>query len=109
MAEVLAAATRLRDRLARLAASPVEDAATRSRLLMRLSRVLVPLDYVSGDRLTHDPALPQPPWPVLSPLRSLAEAEPGSDAARFAAVSAMRACNRLTRALAEAEAVLDAG
>ncbi|RKK05674.1 M28 family peptidase [Pseudoroseomonas wenyumeiae] len=109
VAEVLAAATRLRDRLARLAASPAEDAATRNRLLMRLSRVLVPLDYVAGDRLAHDPALPQPPWPVLSPLRSLAEAEPGSDAARFATVSAMRACNRLTRALAEAEAVLDAG
>jgi hypothetical protein len=107
--EALATATRLRDRLARLQASPAEDAATRSRLLMRLSRVLVPLDYVSGDRFTHDPALPQPPWPVLSPLRRLAEAEPGSDAARFAAVSAMQACNRLTQALAAAEAVLEAG
>ena len=105
----LATASRLRDRLARLQASPAEDQAARNRLLMRLSRVLVPLDYVSGDRLAHDPALPQPSWPVLSPLRSLAEAPPGSDEARFAAVSAMRACNRLAQALAAAEAVLDAG
>lgn len=107
--EALAAAARLRDRLARLQARPEEDVAARNRLLMRLSRVLVPLDYVSGDRMAHDPALPQQPWPVLAPLRSLAEAAPGSDAARFATVSAMRACNRLTQALAAAEAMLDAG
>ncbi|MCG7361039.1 M28 family metallopeptidase [Roseomonas sp. ACRSG] len=107
--EVLATTTRLRDRLARLEASPARDAAARNRLLMRLSRILVPLDYVATDRMAHDPALPQPPWPVLSPLRSLAEAAPGSDAARFAAVSAMRACNRLTQALAAAEAMLEAG
>jgi hypothetical protein len=107
--EAIATTARLRERLARLQAGVTEDADARNELLMRLSRLLVPLDYVSGDRLAHDPALAQPSWPVLSPLRSLAEAEPDSDAARFATVSAVRACNRLTLALAAAEAVLDGG
>lgn len=106
--EALSGASRLRDKLSRLQDGAVADAEARNRLLMRLSRVLVPLDYVSGDRFSHDPALAQPAWPVLSPLRALAEAKPGSDAARFAAVSAMRACNRLTQAIAAAETVLDA-
>jgi hypothetical protein len=103
----IAAARRLLDRASGLQASPVGEPDAWSLLLMRLSRILVPLDYVAGDRFAHDPALPQPPWPVLSPLRRLAEAEPGSDMARFAAVSAMRACNRVSHALAAAETLLE--
>jgi hypothetical protein len=109
LASAMAAASRLRDKAARLQAAPAPQPAMRDRLLMRLSRALVPLDYTTGDRFTHDPALPQLPWPVLSPLRSLAEAEPGSDAARLAMVDAVRARNRLVHALAEAEAVLETG
>jgi hypothetical protein len=100
------AARRLLGQASALQASQAAEPGERSLLLMRLSRILVPLDYVAGDRFTHDPALPQPPWPVLSPLRRLAEADAGSDTARFAAVSAMRACNRLSHALAAAEALL---
>lgn len=98
LAPLLAAARRL----AALAARGARD----DRALMRASRALVPLDYTSGDRFAHDPALPQPAWPVLQPLRELAAAEPGSAAAHRLAVAARRARNRLAAALEEAGAAL---
>ncbi len=73
--------------------------------LMAASRALVPLDYTSGDRFRHDPALPQPPWPALQPLRDLAAA-PAGDAALFAAVDARRAVNRVHHAVREATRAL---
>ena len=69
---------------------------------MRVSRALVPIDYTSGDRFAHDPALALPAWPTLRPLRELATAKPGSDAARFLTVGAIRARNRVEHALREA-------
>ena len=39
---------------------------------MRMSRALVPINYTSGDRFAHDPALALPAWPTLRPLRELA-------------------------------------
>jgi len=76
---------------------------------MHASRALVPLDYTDGDRFSHDPALPQSAWPALDPLRALSQAKPGSDQARFAAVGARRAANRVLHALKDAQAALGAG
>jgi hypothetical protein len=92
------AATRLR------AARPTDEAACEAinTALLRMSRALVPLDYTEGDRFRHDPALPQTPWPVLQPLRDLASADVDSDQAKFYAVGATRACNRLHYALEDA-------
>jgi hypothetical protein len=87
------------------------DAATAARFnaaIMAAGRALVPTDYSLGDRFTHDPALPLPPWPVLQPIRDLAATPPGSDAAQFATVAAMRARNRMGYALREANAALAA-
>jgi hypothetical protein len=99
----------LRDKADNLAARAAGlDAATVNTALMRVSRALVPMDYTQGDRFTHDPALPQPPWPTLQPLRNLAATKEGSDAAQFHIVSAMRARNRVAHALREANAALDA-
>ena len=96
-------AARLRTAVAALHADVAEDAAERiNRALMAVSRTLVPVDYTTGDRFDHDPALAQSPYPVLDPLRRLAAARAGSDEARFLHVSAVRACNRLGHALAEA-------
>jgi hypothetical protein len=94
----------LRDRLSDLHGAP--EAVNAARL--RVCRALVPLDLTEGDRFVHDPALPQPAWPVLRPLRDLARAEPGSDQALFLAVAARRACNRLSHALREAASALAA-
>ncbi|MCC7282786.1 MAG: M28 family peptidase [Acetobacteraceae bacterium] len=84
------------------------DPATVNATLMALSRALVPVDYASSDRFTHDPALPVPDWAVLQPLRDLAATTPGSDAAFLHQVSARRAANRLGDALRTANAALDA-
>jgi hypothetical protein len=74
--------------------------------LMRASRALAPVYYTDGDRHAHDPALPLPAWPVLDPVRKLAKVAPGTDSARFLAVGATRARNRLAHALREAVAAL---
>jgi hypothetical protein len=63
------------------------------RLLMRLSRALVPIDYTSGNRFTHDAALPQAKWPALDPLRRFAAASKGSDEWYGLQVEARRALN----------------
>lgn len=74
-----------------------------NRAILRLSRAIVPLDYTRGDRFIHDAALSLSPWPALDALRLLARTTPETDEARFAEVDAVRACNRILFALAEAE------
>jgi hypothetical protein len=75
--------------------------------LMRVSRALVPIDYTSGDRFGHDPALGQSAWPPLDPIRRLAAVAAGSEDAKFMAVAAVRARNRIAHALDQATAALD--
>jgi N-acetylated-alpha-linked acidic dipeptidase len=75
--------------------------------LVAVSRALVPMDYTTGDRFDHDPALGQAPYPVLDPVRQLAAARAGGGESRFLAVAARRACNRLTFALDQAMAALE--
>ena len=74
---------------------------------MKLSRCLVPLDYTSGDRFGHDLALPQAAFPVLDPLRLLVRMPEGSEGARFAAVGAVRARNRIRGAIEEAIQIVE--
>jgi hypothetical protein len=109
---LFAAALMLRDKAEamaeRAAAAGPEDTARINTVLMKLSRLLVPADYTRGDRFDHDPALPQPPWPTLDPIRALIKLPAGSDAAHFQAVAATRARNRVAYALREANAALDA-
>jgi hypothetical protein len=73
---------------------------------MQISRALVPIDYTSGDRFGHDPALGQSAYPPLDPIRRLAAAA-GSDDAKFMAVAATRARNRIAHALDQATAAID--
>jgi N-acetylated-alpha-linked acidic dipeptidase len=76
--------------------------------LIAVSRAMVPMDYTTGDRFEHDPALLQPPYPVLDVVRRLAAARAGSDQARFLAGRATRACNRLGFALDQAIGAIEA-
>ena len=73
-----------------------------NRALVAVSRAMVPIDYTTGDRFSHDPALGQSSYPVLDKLRQLAGSVAGSDEARFLTVDAVRACNRLSFALQQA-------
>jgi hypothetical protein len=102
---LVAEAAAVRDKTEALL-QPGHDPVRVNRALMQLSRALVPADCTAGDRFTHDPALPQSPWPVLDPVRALAAAAP--EQARFAAVDATRARNRLMHALRQAGRALDA-
>jgi hypothetical protein len=98
-------AAALRDR-AKKATGEGECAAINA-ALMRVSRALVPIDYTSGDRFGHDPALGQSAWPPLDPIRRLAAAKAGSDDAKFTEVAAVRARNRVADALDHATAAID--
>jgi N-acetylated-alpha-linked acidic dipeptidase len=113
LSRLTARVTRLREQAAAIRASAAaitDDAAAErvNRALVAVSRAMVPMDYTTGDRFDHDPALPQPPYPALNALRQLAAAQPGADQARFLAGAAQRACNRLAFALDQANEALEA-
>ncbi len=103
---------------ARALAAPIDQAATRIEALVtqasaaaapaalneairRACRALVPVDYSSGDRFAHEPAMPVPAWPAMEPLRRLMRA---TEDTAFHAVAATRARNRVLHALAGVEA-----
>lgn len=77
------------------AASEKADLAQVNDAIKQASRELVMLEHSHGDRFTHEPAINQPAWPVLEPLRALSAAASGSDMFRFAHVDAVRARNRI--------------
>ncbi len=101
----------LAERLERVAAAldRVEPARVEgvNRGLLRLSRILVPLTYTSGDRFAHDLALPLAPLAGLQRARELAALDPGGDAFKFARVALVRERNRVVHALDSALSVTD--
>ena len=89
----------LRDRAAALSGG---DPAQVNRAILGMARALVPIDYTHGNRFDHDPALKISAYPLLDPLRALAQAPAGSDAAKFAEVAAVRSVNRIAFAVEQA-------
>ncbi len=102
VADLLASAEALR---AKAAGGGHSDAA-----LIRASRALAPVYYpTSGDRFAHDPALPlhrRGQRAGSAYAKNLRRLHPGTDSARFLAVSATRGRNRLAHALREATEAL---
>lgn len=74
--------------------------------LMRLARVLVPINFTQQARFRHDPAYACPPLPTLASARDLAGAEPVR--AGFVKTQLLRGQNRYLGALREASRILDA-
>ena len=111
LSPVLEAARALGERLQRVgalaAAVPAARAEAINRGLMRLSRVLVPLAYTTGDRFTHDLALPIPPLAGLQRARELAALDPHADAYKFAVAALVRERNRARHALDTATSIAD--
>ena len=113
LAPALDAARALVERLERLSAllAGIDAASPRletiNRGLMRLSRVLVPLAYTSGDRFTHDLALPLPPLAGLQRARELAGLDPDGDTFKFTRAALVRERNRAVHALDSATSVAD--
>jgi N-acetylated-alpha-linked acidic dipeptidase len=70
-----------------------------------VERPLVRLNYVQTDPYAHDPALSEPPVPLLAPLELLLAA-PGSDAEHEVLTLLVRRRNRIRHELAEARQAL---
>ncbi|MFC7397452.1 M28 family peptidase [Chelatococcus sp. GCM10030263] len=104
--EVLAEIAELRRACAAFAATrtALEEARAgeADRVLMRVGRALVPIDYTSGQRFAHDPALPQTKWPALDPLRRFAAVQEGTEAWYPLQIEARRALNAIRHAVSQA-------
>jgi hypothetical protein len=85
--------------LARLAAGDGGDTAAANRLLMRLSRVLVPLLFTGGDRFSHDLAVGIPPLAGLQRARELPGMDATADLTKFSLAALGRERNRAHHAL----------
>lgn len=79
-----------------------------NRALMKLSRILVPLDYTRGNRFAHEPALPIGACPILDSLRKARDCDPASDKFLFARVDARRTLNQVAYTIREAQNVVSA-
>jgi hypothetical protein len=102
LSPTLAALDALDARIARLASLPAprfNDA------VLRLARILVPLNFTSGPRFTHDRAVNQPAIPALA-LAAQLECWPGEES-HFAITSLRRGQNRVLAALHDAADLLD--
>ncbi len=82
------------------------DEARANEALMRLARVLVPVNFTQAPRFRHDPAYACPPLPTLATARELAHAD--STHAGFVKTQLMRGQNRYLGALREASRIVDA-
>jgi len=74
-----------------------------------VERPLVRLNYVQTDPYAHDPALSEPPVPLLAPLEELLAAAPGSDADHEVSALLVRRRNRIRHELAEARQAIAEG
>jgi len=74
-------------------------------IIMKLARILVPLNYARNPRFSHDPAVPIPQLPVLSLCDEFAEAP--KDKYGFIKNQLVRGRNRVVDALNEAGNLLE--
>jgi hypothetical protein len=114
LSSALAAAGGLVERLVEVAAladgqaaMPATRRETINRALIQLSRALVPLAYTTGDRFTHDLAVPLAPLPGLQRARELAALDPDADAIKFARAALVRERNRVVYALDTAASIAE--
>jgi hypothetical protein len=78
-----------------------------NRGLMRVSRVLIPVDYTRTGRFDHDLAVPTTPLPGLQGARRLATLTPGTDEYEFLMTRLVRERNRTVFAVREARQAVD--
>lgn len=78
-------------------------------VLNRVESVMVRLNYTRSDPFDHDPALSQPPVPLLEPVDRLVAADPGSDEENEVLTLLVRRKNRVLHELSEARRALRDG
>ncbi|MCC7425729.1 MAG: M28 family peptidase [Alphaproteobacteria bacterium] len=74
--------------------------------ILRLSRILVPINFTRQPRFRHDPAFSVPALPTLQPAVLLAEHEADQDMTNIIKTSLLRGQNRFIAAMREAEATV---
>ncbi|MCX7323972.1 MAG: M28 family peptidase [Hyphomicrobiales bacterium] len=89
---------------AKIASGPTDQRRVND-ALMRLARILVPVNFTLEARFRHDPAYALPPLPMLAEATKLSGAEPVQ--AGFAKTQLLRGQNRFTAAMREAVRVVD--
>jgi N-acetylated-alpha-linked acidic dipeptidase len=77
-----------------------------NRVIMRLARILVPINFTREARFRHDPALPVPPLPSLAWAEELGRFDDRT--LGFAQTQLTRGQNRLVAALREARRLVEA-
>ncbi|HEY63139.1 MAG TPA: M28 family peptidase [Caldilineae bacterium] len=105
----IAEARALREDLVRFyerASDPEVDPGPFNEALMRLARVLVPINYTRHGRFRTEPAVSIPPLPDLAPIMELGALDPDSDQARFTKAHLVRGQNRVIWAMREARAIV---
>ncbi|MGL4241784.1 MAG: M28 family peptidase, partial [Beijerinckiaceae bacterium] len=74
--------------------------------LLRLARILIPINYAKEARFRHDPAYNVPPLPTIAVAEEMAHLP--KEMLGFAGMELMRGQNRLVAALREAERIVKA-
>ncbi len=77
--------------------------------IRRAASELVRLNYARSDHFNQDPALGQPPVPLLAPVDDLLSTDEGSDAAHELLTLLVRRRNRVLHELSEAKKILESG
>jgi hypothetical protein len=77
-----------------------------NRLMMKLSRILIPVSYSAVDNFDEDRAIPIPPLPRLAQLEDLGKMAPGDWPFKFLERKMVRERNRIILALEEAEEIM---
>jgi hypothetical protein len=78
-------------------------------IISAVEKPLVRLNYVQTDPYAHDPALSQPPVPLLAPLDALLASAPGSERHYEITTLLVRRRNRILHELAQARRTLQEG
>jgi len=78
-------------------------------IIAAVEKPLVRLNYVQSDLYAHDPALSEPPVPLLSPIDALVSSAPASDEEYELLTLLVRRRNRVLHELSEARRGLHEG
>jgi hypothetical protein len=78
-----------------------------NKMLLKLSRILIPINYTKSGRFNHDPALEVPPYPDLAPCKELKKYQKDSNEYMFLVTQLIRGRNKVIAAVREAGEVVD--
>jgi len=72
---------------------------------MRLARILVPVNYTTAPRFTHDPAITRAPLPLIEGVMDLAQVP--AEMRNVTLTQLMRGANRTAAALNDARRLVE--